>query len=139
MISEALHAGAHHHLRPIDRLVLMVFAHRAAWGTSVQCEQKEIAQATGLSARAIIQAIQRLTSAGLLAVEPCGKSRQYRLNLQVHRAHRSRETDAPDASEPEAPQVHATHRTSPAHARRSPVARRPNLRVVGGLDRNQQK
>ncbi len=76
MISEALRACAYHHLRPIDRLVLIVLAHRAAWGTSVQCERREIAQAAGLSARAIIQTIQRLTSAGLLAVERCGQSRQ---------------------------------------------------------------
>ena len=61
MISEALRACAYHHLRPIDRLVLIVLAPRAAWTTSVQCEQREIAH-------------------GLLAVKRCGKSRRYRLN-----------------------------------------------------------
>jgi hypothetical protein len=131
MIHEAITLGRNRKLRAVDRLVLLVLAHRSitALGSVVKQTVATLAADTGLSRRGLLDALHRLRDAGIISIEPNGRARQYRLSLpELLREQRQRNGAGDAQMRPRS--MRRVHRSSPNGAPDAPAAIRPRLVVV---------
>jgi hypothetical protein len=134
MIHEAIILGRNRNLRAVDRLTLLVLAHRSitASGNIVRATLATLAADTGLSKRGLIDSLHRLRDSGLISIEHNGRTNNYRLCVrELLREQRQRPGAgyAPISRRP----VRRVHHSSPNGAPDAPITRgRPRLVVVSG-------
>src|SRR5690242_12984055 len=133
MIHEAVALGRDRKLRAVDRLVLVLLAHRSMTAASnlVKETLATLAADTGLSRRGLIGSLHRLRDAGAISIERHGRANNYRLCVRelLREKHQHSAGYAPISRRP----VRRVHHSRPSGAYDAPVPRgRPHLVVVNG-------